>query len=66
MEMIGKIGILKKENQVTILQVKRWKKIEEHYMSEGKALGLSKSFISELLTLVHDESMRIQHEIMNS
>ena len=66
MEMIRKIGILKKGNQVTILQVERWKKIEEHYMTEGRALGLSESFLSELLTLIHDESMRIQYEVMNS
>ena len=65
MESISRIGALKKKNKVTVLQVKRWKKIEDHYLTEGKALGLSEEFLTKLLHIIHDESMRIQHDIMN-
>ncbi|MEQ8323936.1 MAG: chorismate mutase [Vicingaceae bacterium] len=65
MQTIARIGSLKKQNKVTILQVKRWKKIEAHYLKEGMALGLNKEFLQNILHLIHEESMRIQHEIMN-
>ena len=65
MEVIKKLGLLKKENQVTILQVKRWQSIVDRYMEEGNKLGLSESFLKALLNVIHDESMRIQHDIMN-
>ena len=65
MEVIKKMGVLKKKNHVTILQVKRWQSIVDRYMEEGKRLGLSESFLKALLNVIHDESMRIQHDIMN-
>ena len=65
MEVIRKIGMLKKENQITILQVNRWKKIMDHYLEAGRSLGLSEDFLKDLLNSIHDESMRNQHDIMN-
>lgn len=65
MEIIKKIGLLKKENQITILQVNRWKKIVEHFMTEGKLLGLSDEFLKGILNSIHLESMRNQHDVMN-
>ena len=65
MEIIKKIGYLKKENQITILQVNRWQKIVEHFMSEGKVLGLSEDFLRGVLNSIHLESMRNQNDIMN-
>ncbi len=65
MEVIKRIGHLKKDNQITILQVNRWKKIVDHYMSEGKSLGLSEHFLQGILNNIHDESMRNQHDVMN-
>jgi chorismate mutase len=65
MEVIKKIGALKKENQITILQVNRWQKIVEHFMSEGKILGLGEDFLKGILNSIHLESMRNQNEIMN-
>jgi len=66
MEIIKKIGALKKENQITILQVNRWKEVVDHYITEGKAMGLSESFIKEILNSIHDESMLNQHDILNN
>lgn len=65
MQIIKRIGILKKENDVTILQVERWKNIVDHYLFEGQKLGLSEGFLKGILSFMHDESMRNQHDIMN-
>jgi chorismate mutase len=59
------LGQYKRDNNVTVLQVKRWEEIVASRMAVGKALGLSEEFTRELLKLVHIESIQIQTEVMN-
>jgi chorismate mutase len=59
------LGQYKRDNNVTVLQVKRWEEIVASRMAIGKALGLSEEFTRELLKLVHIESIQIQTEVMN-
>ena len=65
MNMVGQIATYKRDNNVTILQVNRWKEILKNQMQNGQTLGLCKDFVKQLYLLVHDESIRIQAEIMN-
>jgi chorismate mutase len=65
MNMVGQIAAYKRDNKVTILQVNRWKEILRNQMHNGETLGLSKEFVKQLYLLMHDESIRIQAEIMN-
>ncbi len=65
MNMVGQIAAYKRDNNVTILQVNRWKEILKNQMQNGQTLGLSKDFVKQLYLLVHDESIRIQADIMN-
>ncbi|MEM7551097.1 MAG: chorismate mutase [Bacteroidota bacterium] len=65
MGIAEQIGIYKKENKVTVLQVNRWKEILEERTSMGKALGLSEEFIEKLLELIHKESINRQNKVMN-
>lgn len=65
MEVVRKIGQYKKDHNVTILQLKRWADILENRSSLGEAMGLSSLFMKKLLQLVHQESIRIQEEVMN-
>lgn len=60
MNLSKQIGEYKKKNQVTVLQVNRWKEILERSLKSGKPLGLSEKFIAELLNSIHDESIRQQ------
>lgn len=60
-----KIGELKKENQVSIFQPDRWKYILDEMTSKGSALGINPGFIRNLFIQIHDESIRIQGEIVN-
>lgn len=65
MSIAEKIGEYKKENNVTILQLKRWEYILENRMALALPLDLSPEFTKELLQAIHKESIRKQTEIMN-
>lgn len=65
MNIVEQIGIYKKANDVTILQVNRWDEILRKGINYGKALKLSPEFTEKLLELIHSESIRKQTEIMN-
>ncbi len=60
MELAKEIGKDKRENNVTILQVERWRKTLERSLENGTSLGLSTQFIEGMLHLIHDESIRKQ------
>lgn len=65
MKISEKIGQYKKENNVTILQVSRWEEIIQTRVSLGKAMGLDEQFMSDLLKLIHHESIQVQTRVMN-
>lgn len=65
MNVVEEIGKYKSENQVTILQLRRWEKIMSSRIKLGKKLGLSEDFVKKLLELVHKESIQRQTEVMN-
>ncbi|MEO5976594.1 MAG: chorismate mutase [Chryseolinea sp.] len=65
MKISEKIGQYKKENGVTILQVNRWEEIIETRVTLGKAMGLNPEFTTDLLKLIHQESIQIQTKVMN-
>lgn len=65
MDIVNEIGLYKKDQKITILQLKRWSFIIENRIKKGINLGLHKEFLIKTLKLIHLESMRIQTEIMN-
>lgn len=66
MAIIEKIGVYKKENNITILQLDRWEKILNNRTFLAEKVGLSHDFIRKMLELIHDESIRIQTKVMNN
>ncbi len=65
MEIIDEIGEYKKENRITILQMKRWAGIIRDRLSIGVNLGLEETFLKRLLNLIHNESIHRQARIFN-
>lgn len=63
--LIKQIGEYKKENNVTIFQLERWNEIMQTRPEWGKQSNLYPDFIRELYTIMHNESIRLQTEIMN-
>ena len=63
MELVERIGKIKKENDITIFQLKRWKDIIDTRLKAGKDTGLSDDFLYRLLEMIHQEAIRIQSEM---
>lgn len=61
-----KIGMYKKENNITILQTSRWNEILDRAFQQGEKLGLSKEFITRYFDAVHLESINHQTKVLNS
>jgi chorismate mutase len=66
MNVVKEIGKTKKENNIRIIQNDRWKEIIETAKQKGGAKGLSDEFIEKLFKAIHQESINIQTEILNS
>ena len=65
MALSEKIGQYKLDNNVTILQIKRWEEIKKTRMEHGHSEGLNNEFVKNLLQLIHKESIRQQTDVMN-
>lgn len=65
MEVIDEIGLHKKTNNLSILQLKRWKHILDDRTAIGQHLGLERDFLVSLLELVHKASINRQERIFN-
>jgi chorismate mutase len=65
MRITEELAHYKREHNVTILQVERWKEIIEGRSMLAEKLGLSKEFIDKYLEQLHKESIRTQERIMN-
>lgn len=65
MEVSKAIGKVKKENNVTILQTKRWNYIYDRIKAMAQELHLSEEFINHYMEAIHLESIRNQDIIMN-
>jgi chorismate mutase len=66
MKIAEKIGQYKKDNNITILQTRRWNDILERAYKKGERIGLSKEFITKYFDAVHMESIAHQNNIFHS
>jgi chorismate mutase len=69
-EILGKrmkvsdgIGTLKKENNVAVLQSKRWNEILGKMILEGEQNNLSEEFVLRMFKAIHQESINHQEKI---
>ena len=64
MRISKEIGIYKKEHNMPILQSGRYNDILENRAKQGEALNLSGDFVTEIMKAIHEESVKVQMEIM--
>jgi chorismate mutase len=64
MKVADKIGVYKRDNNITILQTNRWNEILDRAVKKGETLGLSKEFIVRYFDAVHLESISHQNKVM--
>ncbi|HOH71875.1 MAG TPA: bifunctional 3-deoxy-7-phosphoheptulonate synthase/chorismate mutase type II [Paludibacteraceae bacterium] len=65
MRVSTEIGIYKKEHGIAVLQTNRFNEILEKRIANGVKLGMSHEFMRTILAAIHEESVRIQVELMN-
>ncbi len=65
MQISEKIGSHKKDNNITILQTKRWDDMLKNRLRLGTRKGLSEEFIIKLFRSIHQESINHQTSVMN-
>ena len=64
--VVEKLGEYKRDNNVAVLQLDRWKQLHSDRANQAKGLALYPEFVEELFKLIHSESIRKQTEVMNS
>ena len=62
MNVVRQMAKYKKNNNIPILQIQRWREIISTRFIRAEQLGLNKDFIKNLLDAIHLEAIRIQSE----
>ena len=65
MKVADKIGAIKKEQNVDVLQSRRWNEILGNMVLEGEQKGLSEEFVLRMFKAIHQESINHQEKIIN-
>lgn len=65
MKISENIGVWKRQNNMTILQTKRWNDILQRALNKSTLLDLSREFIKQYLESVHLESIQHQNKMMD-
>ena len=65
MDVSKKIGAYKRDHNVAILQTARWDEVMAGMKEKARGYGLSEKFIEDVFNAVHEESVRIQNEILS-
>lgn len=62
-KIVKEIGIYKAKHNIPSLQANRFQEVVNRSIEAGKEQGLSPEFITSLMNLIHDESLRLEDEI---
>ena len=66
MDVSAQIGEYKKRNNVTVVQMDRWKKILADHVAAGEEMGLSSILINKVFEAIHQASIERQGHIMEN
>jgi chorismate mutase len=66
MRAARRIGEIKVQNNVTVLQTERWNNIVDRMQLKSGSIGLNGEFIANYMNTIHLESIRIQESILKN
>jgi chorismate mutase len=66
MSLVEQLGEYKRDNNVAVLQMDRWRQLRKNRADLGKQMNLYPDFVEELFELIHMVSIRKQTEVMNN
>jgi chorismate mutase len=64
-EIVNQIALYKKNNNVMALQIDRWTKLLNARIELGSKMNLDPVFIKTLFQLIHEDSVRLQTEVID-
>ena len=59
------IGQLKKDQNVAVFQLDRWKNVFNSRPEWAASMGVNEEFVAQLFKLIHDDSIKVQSEIVD-
>lgn len=62
MAVAGKIGQIKKQSKLSMVDKKRWQIVLDKNLEQGEKLGLPASFVKRIYQLIHQTSVKVQKE----
>ena len=65
MEIVKQIGKYKRENNVTALQIGRFAELMDKRVKLGESLNLNAHFVQQIFQHIHEDSVRMQTDIMD-
>lgn len=65
MQLSEEVGLLKRENNITILQQEHWAKVISMRLEQADELHVTRQFVRQVMDAIHQESIRHQTKIMN-
>ena len=66
MAVSRKIGQYKKEHNISIIQTTRWDEVLKEATNKGGQYGLDEWFIYTIFNAIHEASVKVQNEILDS
>ena len=63
MSLIEEVGMLKKENNMNVLQPDRWKEVLTNNIKLARKFNLDIDFVKKYMENIHTESIRLQNQI---
>ena len=66
MRIVRQIASIKKQHNITPLQLTRWSELLDSRTQKGIELGLSPTLLQKLYELIHTESLALQHQLINT
>ncbi len=65
MQLSEEVGILKRENNITVLQQEHWNQLISKRLTQSNDYHLTNQFVRTLMDAIHQESIQHQTRIMN-
>lgn len=65
MQLVAEVGAIKKEENLSVLQMGRWNEVVERCQTLARTKGLHPEFVQNLLNCMHTEAIRLQQEIID-
>lgn len=63
LEIVEKVGKIKKEHQIPPLDTKRLEEVLHTKKNKAKIVGISEKFIEKLFKVIHDHSVNLQKKL---